>query len=210
MSWTSDLPHTLSDWMDDAPEHLGSWAETQESDRSFPWLPLLLAGAAAAGAIWLARNRREELTDLAVRRMVEQPAEGQSFLSLEESLQSSGEQLAARAAKASDTERNRERLRHIIGIERWGRARVQSAVLHRPWVMDEHHDYKPPKEMSMTELTEIFAEQRRRTAALAHSLHEQPPRLNDKVMHNEFGPLSVRGWLRYLQLHAEMEGRRLL
>ncbi|MFC6618361.1 hypothetical protein [Deinococcus radiophilus] len=87
---------------------------------------------------------------------------------------------------------------------------MQSAVLHRPWVMDEHHDYKPPKDKSLSELAEILAEQRRRTAALAHTLHENPPRLNEKVPHNGLGPLSVRGWLRYLQYHADVESRKLL
>ncbi|GHG04458.1 hypothetical protein GCM10017783_16350 [Deinococcus piscis] len=210
MSWTQDLPYALSDWMDDAAEYADEVAAGLEEDRSLPWFPLLLTGAAVAGAAWLVRHRKEELRNLAVRRLIEQPAEGQSFLSLEESLQRSGERVATRAANISDTERNRELLRHIIGIERWGRARVQSAVLHRPWVMDSHQDYKPPKDKSMPELAEILAEQRRRTATLAHSLHESPPRLNDKVVHNEFGPLSVRGWLRYLQLHAEMESRKML
>ena len=211
MSWTTDLPEALSHWMDDATEHADDWADTWEEEGSgFPWLPLLLTGAAVAGAVWLARNRKAEMTDLAVRRLIEQPAEGKSFLSLEEALSSSGERITARAASASDTERNRELLRHIIGIERWGRARLQSAVLLRPWVMDEHHDYKPPRDKSMTELAGMFAEQRRRTAELAHTLHENPPRLNDKVPHNGLGPLSVRGWLRYLQLHAELEGRKLL
>ncbi|MDO4262594.1 MAG: DinB family protein [Deinococcus sp.] len=209
MSWTTDLPQALSTWRDDAA-HAGDLSGNWEDDRSVPWLPLLLTGAAVAGAVWLVRHRKEELKDLAVRRLIEQPAEGQSFLSLEEGLQRSGERVAARATSAADTERNRELLRHIIGIERWGRARVQSAVLHRPWVMDGHQDYKPPKDKSMTELAQILAEQRRRTATLAHSLHESPPRLNDKVVHNEFGPLSVRGWLRYLQLHAELESRKLL
>ena len=189
-----------------------AWLEDEDlmaPQRSLPWLPLLITGAAVAGAVWLTRSRGDELKDLAVERLIERPATGQSFLSLEQQLTASGERLTVRAMNASDTERNRELLRHIIGIERWGRARVQSAVLHRPWVMDGHHDYKPPRDKSVKELAEIFAEQRRRTAALAHTLHESPPRLSDKVVHNGLGPLSVRGWLRYLQYHAELESRKL-
>ncbi|RTR30350.1 DinB family protein [Deinococcus radiophilus] len=189
------------DWLDE---------DDLEPQRGFPWWTLLLTGAAVAGAVWLARQRSDEIKELAVERLIEQPAAGQSFLKLEEGLQSGGEALVERIERASDNERNRERLRHIIGIERWGRARVQSAVLHRPWVMDEHHDYKPPKDKSLSELAEILAEQRRRTAALAHTLHENPPRLNEKVPHNGLGPLSVRGWLRYLQYHADVESRKLL
>lgn len=209
MTWTD----TISSWLDDAQDDLGEWLDDDsyyESQSSFPWVPLLLTGAAVAGAVWLLRNRKEELKDLGVERLIEQPASGQSFLSLEEQLTKSGESIMSRLANLSDSEQNREKLRHIIGIERWGRARLQSAVLHRPWVMDEHHDYKPPRDKTVAELAEMFAEQRRRTVALAHSLHENPPISNEKVPHNGLGPLSVRGWLRYLNGHADMESRKML
>lgn len=211
MTWTD----TFNNWLHDNGYDFDLDFEADDLDfgddsRGLPWLPLLLTGAAAAGIYWLAKNRREEIKQVAVERLIEQPSEGQSFLSLEEQLAKSGESIMSRLRNLSDSEHNREMLRHIIGIERWGRARLQSAVLHRPWVMDEHHDYKPPRDKTVAELAEMFAEQRRRTVALAHSLHENPPRLNDKVPHNGLGPLSVRGWLRYLNGHAELESRKLL
>lgn len=208
MTWTD----TFNRWLQDNGFDLDFDADDinfEDDSRGLPWLPLLITGAAAAGIYWLSQNRREEIKQMLVQRLIEQPAEGQSFLSLEEHLNKTGEAILSRAAHLRDTEQNRDKLRHIIGIERWGRARVQSAVLHRPWVMDEHHDYKPPRDKTVAELTEMFAEQRRRTAALAHSLHENPPRLNDKVPHNGLGPLTVRGWLRYLSGHADIESRKM-
>ncbi len=214
MTWNKQLQH----WLDDSQETLQNWWEDGEdwlddvrgeANRGrFPWWLLAAAGAAAA-LYWLSQNRREEIKALAIDRFIEQSAEGQSFLSLEDDLKQGGEAVVRRATRAADTEENREQLRHIIGMERWGRARLQSAVLHRPWVLDEHYDYKPPRDLSMAELTEMFAEQRRRTAALARSLHENPPRSSEKVLHNSHGPLSVRGWLRYLNLHADIESRKL-
>lgn len=209
MNWTKQFAETLHDWIEEAQDEWEEITAPEPKSSTVPWGALLALGAAAAGVYYLAQTRKDDIKAIAIQRLVEQPAENQSYSSLRDDLEESGNHMVQRAKAASDTESNRETLRHIIGIERWGLARVQSAVLHRPWVMDEHHDYKPPKDKTLSELIGIFEQQRKRTVALAQHLHEEPPRLNDKVPHNEFGPLTIRGWLRYLKMHADLESRRL-
>lgn len=184
--------------------------EEDEPERGFPWLPVILAGGVVYGALWLANNRRDDIKGMAVERLLEGPAEGQSFAALRDNFSANGEAIFDRLSRAADSDRNRELLRHIIGIEKWGRGRLQSAVQHRPWVMDGHHEYKPDENKTLPELIEIFQDQRRRTVEFAQSLHEAPPTENEKVPHNGLGDLSLRAWLRYLDKHADLESRKIL
>lgn len=183
--------------------------EEEDSERGFPWLTVLLAGGAVLGALWLANNRREDIKGMAVARLLEGPAEGQSFAALRDNFIANGEAIVERFSRVADNDRNRAQLRHIIGIEKWGRGRLQSAVQHRPWVMDGHQEYKPDESKTLPELVEIFQDQRRRTVEFAQSLHEAPPTENDKIPHNSLGDLSVRAWLRYLDKHADIESRKV-
>ena len=74
--------------------------------------------------------------------------------------------------------------------------------------MDEYDDYRPPREAPWPALQDAFSETRQQTVALVQRLG-QAQVTNIKVPHNQFGPLSVRSWLRYLDLHANLEAKKL-
>lgn len=163
----------------------------------------------AAGAALLARKRKEELKDFVISQVIEKPAGRSSFTDLAQSLERGAHYLMARTAKAPDSEHNRELLAHIIGIERWGQSRLEVALEKRPLVMDEYHPYRPSTNLSINALAKELAQTRTRTIELAQELHHRPPHDDFVVEHNGLGPLTAKGWLRYLTQHADLESRKL-
>lgn len=119
-----------------------------------------------------------------------------------DALDTSGQVVADRFARAGDNANNREVARHIIGIERWSRRRLRTA-LGDTVVADEYDAYRPADEIGMVALAALFAEEREQTIALA----EQAARLPDSVRaaHNDLGEMSVAGWLFYIENHASRE-----
>lgn len=140
--------------------------------------------------------------------LIELPVHKQSYARLAQALEADAESLIARFAAAADTSENRHQLRHIIGLERWGQRRLRTA-LGEPPVSDEMDDYMPERGMSLADLCAAFAATRRETVVLARQLEARGIDGAEQVAHNQFGPLSLRGWLHYLNLHARLEGRRV-
>ena len=154
----------------------------------------------------------------AVQTFIEWPAKRQTFGELAQKLGASKEQLEARFIEAEGTDKQRRTLRHIVGIERWGQRRLwlairfggKSGVRSSDVVFsDAHHLYKPAESAAWDELIAKFSGTRQETVALAHYLEKTDVDEFLKVPHNDLGPLSLRGWLRYLQTHATLEGRRI-
>ncbi|RIH83113.1 hypothetical protein Mlute_02289 [Meiothermus luteus] len=137
--------------------------------------------------------------------LIEKPAWELSLDQHKEALVRSVEPVEQRIQKARSSQAE-EIVRHIIGIERWGQRRLQVA-LGKPLVMDEHHEYKPPAGLDKAHLLYEFRKTRIQTIELAERLKGtiEPT----YVPHNALGPLSTRGWLYYLNLHAQWESRRL-
>ena len=124
-------------------------------------------------------------------------------------LETSGQALLARAAQgAADDDANRRQLRHVIGIERWGQRRLRT-FLGEPTVTDEYDGYCPPATLTLADLAGEFRTTRQDTVAIGRRLEATDPLAIDKVVHNDFGPLSAKAWLHYLELHARLEGWRL-
>ena len=164
---------------------------------------------AAAGAALLARRRQGELKEFVVANVLEKPAGRSSFTDLGQSLERAGTHLARRAAGAADTPENREILAHIIGIERWGQSRIQVALGQREFERDEYAAYRPAPGASLGQLQSLLVQTRTRTVDLARQLHQRPPHDDFVVEHNGLGPLTAKGWLRYLTQHADLESRKL-
>jgi hypothetical protein len=142
--------------------------------------------------------------------LLEKPGRRKSLAQWSEALAASGEKLARRVEAAQgDEARNRARLNHIIGIERWGQRRLR-VFLGQPPVRDEYDGYRPGGNVPLAELVAAFRSARAETIEIVQMLAEVPPdTLPATVDHNQYGPLSVYAWLRYLDMHAAWEARRI-
>lgn len=151
---------------------------------------------------------QDRLTAVVVGLFFERPARKRSLSELAHDLDASGQKITARIGAFRETLPNRIQLMHIIGIERWGQRRLQVALGETP-LLDEYDDYRPDSSLTWDELRTSFGETRRETLQLAHTLIDQDVDGATLVRHNQFGPLSIRGWLRYLNVHANIESRRI-
>lgn len=140
--------------------------------------------------------------------IIERPASWRTFDELAFLLERSQKKLASRLTNAKDTPEARDKLRHIIGIERWGQRRVRVA-LGEDSVQDEHHPYKPDEDADWQALQQAFHSTREETVALTRKLEEADVQPDQRIPHNYFGPLTLRGWLRYLRVHANLEARSI-
>lgn len=166
------------------------------------------AVALGAGMV-LARRHKAQLRDVLVQQLVEGPARRASYADLGTALERGGAQVVGRLERAPDTEASREVARHIIGIERWGQARLSSLAGGPGFVRDEYRPYRPPQDASLSELRDLMSLTRAQTVELSRALAQQPPPEGARVPHNALGDLSAQGWLRYLTTHASLESRRL-
>ncbi len=141
------------------------------------------------------------------RLALERPARKQSLTELADQLAISGRTIAARTAALPDIPHNRRLLSHIIGIERWGHSRLR-VLLGEPFVRDEYDRYRPSRETSWLELQAHFQETRAQTVALVRQI-EAAGEHGGRVLHNQWGELNLRGWLRYLNVHADLESRKM-
>ena len=146
---------------------------------------------------------RESITN----RFLERPFRNLSAAQMAQRLELDGRTLERTFAAAKDSEHNRQLLSHVSGIERWGQSRLHVA-LGEPLATDEYDGYRPSREASWAELQDAFRSTRQQTVALAGHL-DQAIASGVKVPHNQFGPLTVRSWLRYLDIHANMEAKKL-
>ncbi|WP_102128109.1 DNA-binding protein [Deinococcus planocerae] len=182
---------------------------TKRSKVFVPAVVTVASVGVAAGAALLARNRKDDVKDFIVAQVFERPAARASYTELGQALERGGNLIAGRAARAADTEANRGTLTHIIGIERWGQNRLRVALGQREFERDEHHPYKPPAGVTLRELQDLLSQTRSQTVDLTRQLHAAPPPEGTTVEHNSLGPLTPKGWLRYLNQHADLESRRL-
>ncbi len=139
--------------------------------------------------------------------ILERPFRNKDFSQLAEKLTLSGQILEDRIRRARDTDRNRGILSHIIGIERWGQARLR-VFLGEPFTLDEYDGYRPSQDATWDELAQAFRATRAQTVALIRELAAREPEPGARVLHNQFGPLTARGWLRYLDFHANAESKK--
>lgn len=148
------------------------------------------------------------LKKLGVQLLLERPARKASLPDLAQRLEESGYKISARLKTLPESDRNRIVLRHIIGIERWGQRRLRTAF-GEPFLNEEYDGYKPDKSTAWERLQTEFAETRRHTVTLIHDLNEAKVNTNRKIPHNSYGDLTLRGWIRYLEVHAGFESKKI-
>jgi len=139
---------------------------------------------------------------------IERPAKKRTFEQFVSSLNEVGKTVTERIAKGDETEANSKLIRHIIGIERWGQRRLKVA-LGEPLLLDEYDGYQPEAGMKVKKLQEVFQTTRHETIYLAQQFATRAIDPNTTVKHNNFGELTLRGWLQYLQGHAKRESRNI-
>ncbi len=134
----------------------------------------------------------------------ENPANRKSFAQLRSSLESNGSRLRSRLESG---QANSKLLSHVIQIERWGQNRLRSTLNEVPFELDGSSRYAPGAALGWSELRLEFDKTRQATLELVDRLERANP---GPVAHNQFGPISVKGWLGYLNAHANMEVQRKL
>ena len=137
----------------------------------------------------------------------ERPVRSLSADQLRLRLSNGGTTVVAAMRAASDTPTNQGIATHIIGIERWGQARVRE--LHTGTHTVEEYDHYRPATASMAQLAETMATTRAETIAILDQLSAAGIALTQQVAHNMFGAMTLAGWLQYLAAHASLESRKL-
>jgi hypothetical protein len=150
---------------------------------------------------------RADITRIIGQTVFERGA-GKGLADFPARLETGGTKILARVDDVDDSDFNRRVLNHIIGIERWGQRRLKVA-LGEPFLQDEYNGYRPARETSWEALKTQFAQTRAETVALARTLAAQPGAISTRIRHNDYGDLSVGGWLNYLRNHAELESHKL-
>lgn len=140
--------------------------------------------------------------------LVEGPGKAKSYPEWIAELEKSGQAIDARVAAARSPEYATAMLRHITGIERWGQHRLQ-VFLGAPFAQDEFDGYQPGKELGLEGQRAAFRETREETLEIVRQLQQANVPDSTTVPHNDLGPLSARGWLRYLAAHASLESKKL-
>lgn len=140
--------------------------------------------------------------------LLDRPGRKWTMTAWGEKLAAHGESISHRLDKYPDSQRNRQVLSHIIGIEQWGQSRLRVG-LGEPFKEEEYDSYRPSRNRSWEQLKAEFRMTRKRTVALAEALDDNQADQFTKVKHNQYGPLTLGAWLRYLDLHANLESRRI-
>jgi hypothetical protein len=140
--------------------------------------------------------------------IIERPAKSKSYDQLIAALEQSGTEIEQRAAAAKNVSAAQAVMRHLTGIERWSQNRLR-CFLGTAYVRDEYDSYQPGAALDLRGQIAAFHETRQETVALARQL--QAANLPDTatVAHNDFGPLTARGWLSYMTSHAARESTKI-
>ncbi len=142
------------------------------------------------------------------RLVFDKPARKLTLAEQARMLEESRQKLEQRLDSAADTFANYDCLAHIIGIERWGQRRLR-VPLGEPMHMDEYDLYRPSIALFWHDLRAAFSTTRQETIALVHTLEQAGMDYTVGVRHNELGILSVPGWIRYLDMHANLEAKKI-
>lgn len=148
------------------------------------------------------------LKKMVINLLLERPVRSKAVGDWVELFKQSERTIQERVNNKHDSEFNRKMFSHVIGIERWGQRRLQ-VWLGEPFVEDEYNNYRPARDMPWEAMGAEFAKTRAQTVAIVQQLAAQAVDSALKVKHNQHGELSLKAWLRYLQMHAELETKRL-
>ncbi len=142
--------------------------------------------------------------NLAGKVFFEFPVRNRSLTDLAAALDTNRAAIIERMESGPHNERNHGWATHIIGIEKWGQRRL-TVALGEPFVEEEYDGYRPTSDTPWEALPQLFDETRDETVHLVQRLADADA--TTKVEHNSFGPLTMRGWTKYLDAHASMTAK---
>lgn len=137
----------------------------------------------------------------------ERPVRGLDADSMRNRLIQSGDAMVSAIRTAGDITANQDTATHIIGIERWGQARLRDA-LNGSYTSEEYDGYRPAS-APITQLADLMQTTRAETVAVLAQLVSAGIPLTTTIPHNTFGDMTVAGWLQYIQGHGAIESRKL-
>ena len=140
--------------------------------------------------------------------LLERPAQKRTMSAWGEKLTANGESISQKLDNLPDSQRNRQVLSHIVGIEQWGQSRLRVG-LGDPFIEEEYDKYRPSQNRSWEQLKTEFRITRKKTVALAEELDNKQMDQFFRVNHNQYGDITLGAWLRYLDMHANLESKRL-
>ncbi len=140
--------------------------------------------------------------------LLERPVSDKSVTDMTNDLAQSGSKVQERITQTRQTQANHNVITHIIGIERWAQERLKAAQTPAEAPpRDEYDPYRPAKDTPWDELPVLFADTRDMTIQLVQQLDQTA--FERDVPHNQLGALSVRAWIQYLRVHADLESRKI-
>ncbi len=139
-----------------------------------------------------------------IRFVIEKKAAKKKLNILQNDLRTSSQRVAERIRSAADTRENRGQASHLTGIERWAQPRLR-VFLGDQLVQEEYNGYRPSQGLNMAAQARAFSETRTATLNLIAALEKAKIPDTQTVPHNDLGQLSLRGWLLYLESHANRE-----
>ena len=149
---------------------------------------------------------RDRIFHFAIYVMLERPARSSSYDQLITALETNGQALLRRFQTKADTPKNRQKLGHIIGIERWVQRRLQTA-LGLPFLNDEHDGYCPDADEDFPTLWRSFQATRQESILLARRIQAAGMSKATRIRHNQFGEIAIDAWLRYIAMHGSTESK---
>lgn len=129
-----------------------------------------------------------------------------SLADLIQQAEESGQTIVEYLADKPDTPKNRQQMRHVIGIERWGQRRLKT-ILSEPPIQDEYDGYQPSESLDLAGLRNEFQITRADTLAIARGIEQKGVAETARANHNGMGDVSLKIWLRYLTMHANFESK---
>ena len=140
--------------------------------------------------------------------LIEKPGAKRTLPEWISQLENDGKTIEARVNRAKNEQKAQIVLRHITGIERWGQQRLQ-VFLGKAFVRDEFDGYQPATNLSTQQQVAEFNKTRAETIAIVRKIAAANLNSNKTVEHNQIGQLTLRGWLRYLDIHANLESKKI-
>ena len=136
----------------------------------------------------------------------ETPARWSGMDRLIKRLEDSGQSLEKHLAKVSGRAANREILVHMLRIERSGQRRL-CVALGEP--LCEDLDDTRPLAQNWPLLVEAYKRARKETISLCKSIRMARIDPKTRIPHQQYGDISLLGWLYYLHLYAAVESMRI-